>query len=65
MGRVQWGQFRGSGGGEATFWSLSRNDWADLHGWVAVALVVVVIIHLVVYWKWIIYVTKSYFKERA
>ena len=55
---------RGSGSvSEATFWSLSRHNWADLHDWVAVALLVMIVIHLVMHWKWIVYITKSYFKR--
>ena len=49
--------------GEATFWSLSRHTWGDLHDWVAVALLVVIILHIIVNWKWIVYMTKSYFKR--
>ena len=42
---------------EATFlWS--RDTWLDLHNWVAVALVVVVVIHLILHWKWIVHMTK-------
>ncbi|MBA7641135.1 hypothetical protein ES703_48808 [subsurface metagenome] len=57
---------RGGGGrgGGATFWSLARDTWRDLHDWVAVALLVMIIIHLILHWKWIVYVTKSYFKEK-
>ena len=46
-------RFYSAAGGEATFWSLSRHDWGDLHDWVAVALLVVVIIHIILHWKWI------------
>jgi len=42
---------------QATFlWE--RHTWVDLHNWVAVALVVVVVIHVVVHWRWIVYMTK-------
>ena len=53
----------GGRGGTATFWSLTRDTWRDLHDWVAVALVGMIIIHLILHWKWIFYVTKSYFKK--
>ena len=59
------GQGRGWGGGTATtFWSLTRNTWTDIHSWVAVALLVIIIIHLILHWKWIVYMTISYFKEK-
>ena len=51
------------GGGELTFWAVSKNTWIDIHDWVAVALLVVVIIHIVLHWDWIVRMTKSYFKR--
>jgi len=43
---------------QATFlWE--RHTWIDLHNWVAVALVVMVVIHVILHWKWIVYMTKT------
>ena len=58
------GQGRGGSVSTETFWALSRDDWRNLHDWVAVALLVILIIHLILHWKWIIYVTKSYFVKK-
>ncbi|GAI78805.1 unnamed protein product, partial [marine sediment metagenome] len=41
-----------------------RHTWLDIHDWVAVAIVAVVIIHLVLHWKWIIYITKKVFQVK-
>jgi len=50
----------GSGGGEElTYWAISRHTWIDIHDWVAVALVALVIIHVIMHWKWIVRMTKS------
>lgn len=38
-----------------------RDTWIDLHDWTAVALVILVLIHLVLHWKWIIYTTRKAF----
>lgn len=43
---------------QATF-GWDRNTWLDLHNWVAVTLVVIVIIHVVWHWGWIVRMTKS------
>jgi hypothetical protein len=40
----------------------SRNTWIDLHDWVAVALLVVLVIHLIWHWKWIVFMSKKVFK---
>ena len=49
-------------GSNAAFLSLTRDTWRELHDWVAVALLVTIIIHLILHWKWIVYMTKSPFK---
>ena len=43
----------GRRGGEQIFWNLSRETWVDIHDWVAVALVALVIIHIAFHWKWL------------
>ena len=61
------GGWRGGGfggGAEYTFLSLSRHTWLDIHDWTAVVIVAVIIIHLVLHWKWIIYVTKKVFQVK-
>ena len=59
-----WRGGRFVGGVESTFWSLSRHTWLDIHDWVAVIIVAVVIIHLVLHWRWIIYITKKMFQTK-
>lgn len=43
---------------ESTFlWT--RDTWIDLHDWVAVALLVIIVVHLIVHWKWIVHMIKT------
>jgi hypothetical protein len=52
---------RGTAGG--TFlWS--RNEWINLHDWTAVALAVIVIVHIILHWGWIVRMTRSYFRPK-
>jgi cytochrome b561 len=37
----------------------SRYTWIEIHDWTALALLVVVIIHIILHWKWIVYMTKK------
>ncbi len=55
---------RFSGGG-AEFWSLSRHTWIDIHNWTAIAIVALIIIHLILHWKWIVYMTKKPFQTKS
>jgi hypothetical protein len=47
-----------SGGGrrglESLYWGLSRHSWIAIHDWVAIALTAVVVIHLLLHWKWVV-----------
>ena len=52
-----------SGGlGNLTFWELSKHTWIDIHDWVAVALVALVVIHVILHWKWTVRMAKSLFR---
>ena len=37
----------------------SRHTWMDIHDWLAIAIVALVIVHLILHWKWIYYMTKK------
>lgn len=69
LGFPQGGGGRGWGGGigtgQLTFWELSKHTWIDIHDWVAVALVTLVVIHLILHWRWIVRRAKSFLKRRS
>jgi hypothetical protein len=41
------------------FMGLVRREWTDLHDWAAVALVVIVLVHFAIHWKWWVRVTRD------
>lgn len=43
---------------------LNRHQWGDLHFGVAIAMLLVLAIHLIIHWNWIICVIKGRVKER-
>jgi len=55
--------YRGGRGLELvdTTFIWERNTWIDLHDWTSVAIVVLVFLHLILHWKWIIFMTKKAF----
>jgi hypothetical protein len=46
-----------SGGGrrglELAYLGLTRYTWVDVHDWAAIALTAIVLIHLLIHWKWV------------
>jgi len=53
------GRFRGA---EREFWGVSREMWVDMHDWAAVALIVIVVVHIIMHWPWIVRMTKRYLR---
>lgn len=49
----------GRGGAESVFWGITRDTWIDLHDWVAVAMLVLIVIHIILHWKWIVRMIKT------
>jgi hypothetical protein len=60
------GYMGGRGGGSiaAGTFLWPRDTWLDLHNWVGVALVVVVVLHLVLHRRWIVHTTKTFFRRQ-
>jgi hypothetical protein len=55
----------GRGAGErlvTTLWGMTREEWGEVHFWIAAATLVVLSLHLVLHWKWIVCVLSG--KER-
>jgi quinol-cytochrome oxidoreductase complex cytochrome b subunit len=47
--------------GQEEFLALTRGDWIDIHQWAAVALLVIIGVHLILQWRWIVSLTKRIF----
>jgi len=43
----------GSGSRGLELWSLGRHDWGDVHFWLAVALGVLLLLHVALHWAWV------------
>ena len=43
----------GSGHSQA-LWGMNRHGWGDIHFWIAVTLVAMVVIHLALHWRWVL-----------
>lgn len=49
------------GSGRAlALWDLNRHQWGDLHFWLALAAVAIVVLHLSLHWTWVVSVVRSW-----
>jgi ABC-type dipeptide/oligopeptide/nickel transport system permease subunit len=58
------GGYRGGQGTTGGTFLWSRDAWINLHDWTAVALVIIVVIHIILHWGWIVRMTRSYFSQK-
>lgn len=43
-----------------TLLGLTHHNWSDLHLWASLAMMVIVVVHLALHWRWIACVTRRY-----
>lgn len=41
------------GGRGLSIWDWGRHDWGDLHTWLAYTVCALVVIHLILHWRWL------------
>ena len=49
--------------GWQTFLGIAKETWVDIHTWAGLIFIIVVILHLILHWKWIVVMTKNLFKR--
>ena len=35
-------------------WGLTRHQWGDIHFWISIALLLIMLVHLALHWNWIV-----------
>jgi hypothetical protein len=56
---------RGRGINIKELWSMTRHEWGSIHFYLAVVFVVLMIVHIILHWKWITYYVKSVFNRQS
>ena len=52
-------------GGGLTLWGLDRHQFGDIHLGLAIALVVALLIHIALHWRWICHTTLTFIRPTA
>ncbi|TNF99765.1 MAG: DUF4405 domain-containing protein [Gammaproteobacteria bacterium] len=52
-------------GHHSTIWDLDRHDWGAIHFWIALIFFLILALHLVLHWRWIINVAKGHPREAS
>lgn len=52
------------GGGFNQFFGITKSTWKVYHDWSGLLMIILVLIHLILHWNWMVCMTKSFFKKR-
>ena len=63
-GLILWLALPSGGRGDGGTFLFSRDVWLTMHNRAAIALTVIVLIHIILHWGWIVRMTKSYFRQK-
>lgn len=53
---------RGNKSGYQEFLGVTKSNWAFLHEWAGIIMIILVAVHLILHWKWIVSMTRNIFK---
>ncbi len=45
------------------FLGIQKGTWSEIHDWFGILFIIIVIIHLILHWNWIVCMTKNIFKS--
>ena len=51
-------------GGYQEFLGIIKHIWIDIHNWSGIILIILVIVHLILHWNWIISMTKNVWSKK-
>ena len=51
-------------GGFREVLGITKQSWIHIHNWSGIVLVILILLHLILHWKWIVYMTKNVFKKK-
>ena len=37
-----------------TLWGMNRHDWGEVHFWLAVSMIILMLVHIILHWGWIV-----------
>jgi len=46
------------------FLGIIKQNWLDVHNWSGLLLLLIVVIHLILHWNWIVCMTKSFIQKK-
>lgn len=46
------------------FWGIQKGAWSEIHEWFGIIFIILVIIHFILHWDWIVSVTKNIFESK-
>jgi|AntAceMinimDraft_9_1070365.scaffolds.fasta_scaffold399659_2 cytochrome b subunit of formate dehydrogenase len=51
-------------GGYQVFIEITKQTWTAVHNWSGIIMIVLVLVHFILHWNWIVSATKKLFSKR-
>ncbi len=48
----------------SSFLGIIKHTWGEIHNWVGLGLIVVILIHFLLHWNWFVCMTRNIFKNK-
>ncbi len=53
-----------AGGRGLLLWGMHRHDWGDIHFWLSMTLILLLLIHLILHWSWVMGTIRCWFRKK-
>lgn len=50
-------------GGYQKFFGITKKTYAEIHNWAGMIFIILIFLHVILHWNWIINTLKNYFKK--
>ena len=51
-------------GGFQEFLGIEKNVWTDVHNWSGIIFILLVLLHFILHWQWVVCMTKNIFIDK-
>jgi len=51
-------------GGFQEFFGIEKNVWTDVHNWSGIIFILLILLHFILHWQWVVCMTKNIFIDK-
>jgi len=51
-------------GGFQEFFGIEKNVWTNVHNWSGIIFILLILLHFILHWQWVVRMTKNIFTDK-